>query len=42
MSSVIAGATTVVQVRENADAAVSWSPTAREFTQIANFFPLEP
>jgi aryl-alcohol dehydrogenase-like predicted oxidoreductase len=42
MSSVIAGATTAVQVRENADAAVSWSPTAREFTQIANFFPLEP
>ena len=42
MSSVIAGATTVVQVRENADAAVSWSPTAREFTQIANLFPLKP
>jgi len=42
MSSVIAGATTVVQVRENADAAVSWSPTTREFTQIANFFPLKP
>ena len=39
MSSVITGATTVVQVRENADAAVSWSPTTREFTQIANLFP---
>ena len=42
MSSVIAGATTVVQVRENADAAVSWSPTTREFTQIANLFPFTP
>ena len=42
MSSVIAGATTVVQVRENADAAVSWSPTTREFTQIANLFPIKP
>ena len=42
MSSVIAGATTVVQVRENADAAVSWSPNSREFTQIANLFPLNP
>jgi aryl-alcohol dehydrogenase-like predicted oxidoreductase len=41
MSSVIAGATTIVQVRENADAAVSWSPTSREFAQIANFFPLK-
>lgn len=42
MSSVIAGATTVVQVRENADAAVSWSPTTREFNQIANLFPFTP
>ncbi|MEY4898843.1 MAG: hypothetical protein RL294_654 [Actinomycetota bacterium] len=41
MSSVIAGATTVVQVRENADAAVSWSPTTREFAQIANLFPVK-
>jgi aryl-alcohol dehydrogenase-like predicted oxidoreductase len=42
MSSVIAGATSIAQVRENADAAVSWSPNSREFTQIANFFPLTP
>jgi aryl-alcohol dehydrogenase-like predicted oxidoreductase len=42
MSSVIAGATTVVQVRENADAAMSWSPTTREFTQISSLFPFTP
>jgi aryl-alcohol dehydrogenase-like predicted oxidoreductase len=41
MSSVIAGATSIAQVRANADAAVSWSPNSREFTQIANFFPLK-
>ena len=41
MSSVITGATTVAQVRENADAAVSWSPTTREFAQIANLFPVK-
>jgi aryl-alcohol dehydrogenase-like predicted oxidoreductase len=42
MSSVIAGATTAVQVKENADAAISWSPTTREFNQIAALFPLAP
>lgn len=40
MSSVIAGATTAIQVRENADASISWSPTAKEFVQIAKLFPL--
>ena len=42
MSCVIAGATTAVQVRENADAAVSWSPNTREFNQIAKLFPTTP
>ena len=42
MSSVIAGATTAAQVRENADAAISWSPTTREFNQIAALFPTTP
>jgi aryl-alcohol dehydrogenase-like predicted oxidoreductase len=42
MSSVIAGATTAAQVRENADAAISWSPNTREFNQIAKLFPLTP
>ena len=42
MSSVIAGATTAAQVRENADAAISWSPNAREFKQISQMFPLAP
>ena len=42
MSSVIAGATTAVQVKENADAAISWSPTTREFNQIAALFPIAP
>lgn len=40
MSCVIAGATTAAQVRENADAANSWSPTASEFDYIAKLFPL--
>jgi aryl-alcohol dehydrogenase-like predicted oxidoreductase len=39
MSSVIAGATTPVQVRQNADAAISWSPTPREFAEIDKLFP---
>ena len=39
MSSVIAGATTPAQVRQNADAAISWSPSPREFTEIAKLFP---
>jgi aryl-alcohol dehydrogenase-like predicted oxidoreductase len=42
LSSVIAGATTATQVRENADAAISWSPTKREFTEISKMFPLTP
>jgi aryl-alcohol dehydrogenase-like predicted oxidoreductase len=40
MSCVIAGATTAAQVRENASAANSWSPNAREFDAIAKLFPL--
>ncbi|MEY4312895.1 MAG: hypothetical protein RLZZ319_404 [Actinomycetota bacterium] len=40
MSTVIAGATTVEQIRENVDAAVSWSPSNREFDEIAAMFPL--
>ena len=39
MSSVIAGATTPAQVRQNADAAISWSPSRREFTEIGKMFP---
>lgn len=39
MSSVIAGATTPAQVRQNADAAISWSPSRSEFTEIAKMFP---
>lgn len=39
MLSVIAGATTPAQVRQNADAAISWSPSRREFTEIAKMFP---
>jgi aryl-alcohol dehydrogenase-like predicted oxidoreductase len=39
MSSVIAGATTPAQVRQNADAAISWSPTPREFSEIGKIFP---
>lgn len=39
MSSVIAGATTPAQVRENANATISWSPTPREFTEIGKLFP---
>jgi aryl-alcohol dehydrogenase-like predicted oxidoreductase len=39
MSSVIAGATTPEQVRENADAAISWSPSPKEFDTIAKLFP---
>ncbi len=40
LSTVIAGATTADQVRANADAAVSWSPTSREFDQIAKLFTI--
>jgi aryl-alcohol dehydrogenase-like predicted oxidoreductase len=40
MSCVIAGATTAAQVRENAGAANSWSPTAREFDTISRMFPI--
>jgi aryl-alcohol dehydrogenase-like predicted oxidoreductase len=40
MSTVIAGATTADQVRANADAAISWSPSAKEFAEIAKLFPL--
>jgi len=40
MSCVIAGATTPAQVRQNADAAVSWSPSASEFKFIAKLFPI--
>lgn len=39
MSCLIAGATTPKQVRENANAAISWSPTRREFTEIGKLFP---
>jgi hypothetical protein len=39
MSSVIAGATTPEQVQENADAAISWSPSPKEFDTIAKLFP---
>ncbi|MDP4585986.1 MAG: aldo/keto reductase [Microbacteriaceae bacterium] len=39
MSSIIAGATTPAQVRQNADAAISWSPTSREFADIGKIFP---
>lgn len=39
MSCVIAGVTTPKQVRENAHAAISWSPTPREFTEIGKLFP---
>jgi aryl-alcohol dehydrogenase-like predicted oxidoreductase len=39
MSSVIAGATTPAQVRENANAAISWSPSPREFSEISKLFP---
>lgn len=42
MSSVIAGATTPEQVRLNADAAVSWSPSAKEFQMISRLFPVTP
>jgi aryl-alcohol dehydrogenase-like predicted oxidoreductase len=41
MSSVIAGATTPMQVHQNADAAISWSPTAREFAEIDKMFPMK-
>jgi aryl-alcohol dehydrogenase-like predicted oxidoreductase len=40
MSTVIAGATTADQVRANADAAISWSPSTKEFAEIARLFPL--
>jgi aryl-alcohol dehydrogenase-like predicted oxidoreductase len=40
MSCVIAGATTPSQVRQNADAAVSWFPSASEFKFIAKLFPI--
>ncbi len=39
MSSVIAGATIPAQVRENANAAISWSPSPREFAEISTLFP---
>ncbi len=40
MSCVIAGATTPAQVRQNADAAISWFPSKSEFNFIAKLFPV--
>ncbi len=38
MSSVIAGVTSVEQIRENAAAATAWSPTPAEFDEISELF----
>jgi aryl-alcohol dehydrogenase-like predicted oxidoreductase len=40
MSCVIAGATTLEQVQQNADAASSWFPNASEFKFISKLFPI--
>ena len=42
VSSVIAGATSPEQVRANAAAAVSWTPSVEELTAIDELFPLVP
>lgn len=41
VTSVIAGATRPEQVRQNADAAAAWQPTADERAEISGFFPVE-
>ncbi len=40
LSSVIAGATTPDQIRQNAAASVSWTPTVEEVETIGEFFPV--
>lgn len=42
LSSVIAGATSAEQVRANAAAATTWTPTADEVSEIDRIFPLPP